>query len=1119
MRKRSPIYNAIAHYYYFLITEFLNSPDNKNGEHFFLLLTHLKDFFKEILKHENQHFPSDFSRMVFIFDKFNVSFKIRREIKTIFKTSKLIQHDKSTNLDELSLASCLSFSKLINNITAVAIPTEILNKTNKYETFFNFTEEPIAEYIKQIKATVRDIKTTSLLLELYDDNPSPVLFETGYEWLDIINQVWVGCDIELINIVKKNDIYTTTITSLIVIEPDYLYDATELAESFTFYGYSPYIPIVKNLKVFNSSPKLVVGNIVNSIFDILLSNPGAEFDDIYLSVLKNKYLPLFAVTMHEQAYKKYIREETYKQYLSLKNTLRKFILERISIEPSFISPTYGIQGRLDLLSESYSETNRKDIVELKSGRPARIDERFVYEGTFVKTGVYINHLAQVTAYNILLDSCYKNRKGASLILYSQTENESLRNVPNILQIKKLLIKSRNALIKIEHRLSLRDYSVFEELIHEADKLNANWLKNEFTFFYNTYANQTDIARSYFNHWVTFVYNELYASKLGNDNDNKGFAELWRTTIQEKIINNRIIANLTLNAEKSDFEKMYLSFNYTNENLINPPFGKGDICVLYPNDSNNQFHPSNGRLIKCTIREITKNSILVTLRNKMQYEIFANSHISWIIDYDHSDSITKSMLTSLAYFINASPKKQDIILGLSKPQTLDDYIPDCLYLNESKNKILKKALNSKDYFIIQGPPGTGKTNFMLRAIVDILYHSTQENILILAYTNRAVDEICSALKRIKTTDAVPEKNKFSFIRFGNKDSSEHKDVLLSEIIETIDVNETFKLIKKTRIFLATSSYALMNPDIFKLKHFHTIIVDEASQILEVNLSGLLTKSDRFILIGDEKQLPAIVLQSKKLTEVSDESLNSIGLENLDNSLFERLLLICKTKNWEHSYALISEQGRMHADVMDFSNRYFYDSQLTILDNKAQKSTPELFSNTATSLEKLLYNNRFIFINCEHEPYSKCNLSEASCAVQLIQSVANAYGERFNEQTIGVISPFRLQCSTIKKSLPEELHKFVAIDTVEKFQGSERDVIIISFAVNHTYLLNNAQSVKVIDNKVIDRKLNVALTRAKSHVVILGNEQTLKHSMTYSELINYTKNKGSFVQLSQLVKTKD
>lgn len=1119
MRKRSPIYNAIARYYYFLIIEQLNSPDNSKGEQFFLLLTHLKEFFKEILKQENQHFPSDFARMVFIFDKFNVNFKIRREIKSIFRTAKLIKQDKFTELDKLNLASALSFARLINNITEVVIPADILIKTLRYENYFNFTDEPAAEFIKQIKATVRSIRLTSLLIEFYDDNQSQVLFEPETEWLEIINQVWVGCDIELINIAKKNDIYTTTISSLIVVEPDYLYDATELAESFSFQGYSPFIPLVKKFKIFNSSPKLVVGNIVNSIFDILLSNPEAGFDEIYLSVLKTRYLPLFAVTIHEPTNKKFLREETYKHYLSLKKTFSYFNLDRISIEPSFISPTYGIQGRLDLLSENYSDPARKDIVELKSGRAAKIDERYAYEGTFVRTGVYINHLAQVTAYNMLLDSCYTNRKGTSLIFYSQAETEALRNVPNILQIKKQLIKSRNALIKLEHRLSIRDYSVFEELIHEADKFTTNWLRNEFISFYATYTNQTDIARSYFNNWISFVFNELYASKLGNENNNKGFAELWRNTNEEKIANNKIIDNLYLNAEKSDFEKMYLTFNYTNPNLINPPFRKGDICVIYPNDTENQFHPSRGRLIKCTIKDISKNRILVTLRNKMQYEIFANKDQSWIIDNDHSDSTTKSILTSLAYFLDAGPKKQNIILGLSEPVIEDDNVPDCKYLNDLKNKILKQALNSKDFFIIQGPPGTGKTNFMLRAIVDYLFFYTNQNILILAYTNRAVDEICSALNRIKISDRFTDKDKFSFIRFGNKESSEHKDVLLSEIVEATDINESYKLIKKTRIFLATCSYALMNPDIFKLKHYDTIIVDEASQILEANLSGLLTKSDRFILIGDEKQLPAIVLQSQKLTEVSDDSLKSIGLESLDNSLFERLLLICKTKQWNKSYALISEQGRMHYDVMDFSNQYFYDNQLTILDKSTQLSEPLYFRNQSSMIQKLLYNNRFVFINCELEPYSKCNLSEAACAVQLINAVTNAYGENFDDKSVGIISPFRLQCSTILKSLPEDLHDLVTVDTVEKFQGSERDIIIISFAVNNTYLLNNAQSIKVIDNKIIDRKLNVALTRAKSHIIILGNEETLNHSMIYGELIKYAKIKGSFIQMNQLLDIED
>ena len=118
-----------------------------------------------------------------------------------------------------------------------------------------------------------------------------------------------------------------------------------------------------------------------------------------------------------------------------------------------------------------------------------------------------------------------------------------------------------------------------------------------------------------------------------------------------------------------------------------------------------------------------------------------------------------------------------------------------------------------------------------------------------------------------------------------------------------------------IFFSVSSFN-SKMDLLKLKQFDRVIIDEASQLLEPYLVGLLPHFKRFVLIGDHQQLPAVVTQSVADSAVADEDLQSIGLHNLRNSLFERLYKRCIENDWDWAYAQLSHQGRMHADIMKF-----------------------------------------------------------------------------------------------------------------------------------------------------------------------------------------------------------
>lgn len=454
------------------------------------------------------------------------------------------------------------------------------------------------------------------------------------------------------------------------------------------------------------------------------------------------------------------------------------------------------------------------------------------------------------------------------------------------------------------------------------------------------------------------------------------------------------------------------------------------------------------------------------------------------------------------------------MGVSEPRLLNNPI-NVHYdgLTDNQNTILNEVLNSRDYYLLQGPPGTGKTSFLLRHLVKHIYENTNEVILLLAYTNRAVDEICEVLSKME----------LDYVRLGSRDSTKHQDKLFLNIIENGDIRKLFLPMKNKRIVASTVITATNTPEIFTFWKFNTAIVDEASQVLEPHIIGTLSKVDRFVLIGDEKQLPAISTQNASTIEnlEDDELMGNLGFSSLGNSIFERLLRNAHLRGWEHCNGMLKKQARMHKEVQDFPNTYFYSNELEPLniDNKQEEAFKFFDFSNNTELPAYIQSisqSRFVFVNTPRSRERKSNKYEAGIITEIISHYVSALDDDFNEKSIGVIAPFRAQCALIRNMLSDALSPEIAgtiiVDTVERFQGSECDIIFYSFATNSEFMLNNVSSINVIAGEKVDRKLNVALTRARQQVIILGNSQILCKNHLYNELINYCKEKAKYIDYS-------
>jgi len=225
--------------------------------------------------------------------------------------------------------------------------------------------------------------------------------------------------------------------------------------------------------------------------------------------------------------------------------------------------------------------------------------------------------------------------------------------------------------------------------------------------------------------------------------------------------------------------------------------------------------------------------------------------------------------------------------------------------------------------------------------------------------------------------------------------------------------------------------------------------------------------------------------------------------------------CKSNQWSWAYDILREQGRMHQTIMQFPSDQFYDGALKVLQQPEMKRELEkqlTFKTDPhwTGLLLTLSRKRMIYIPSptDNQGKSKINRKEAELVVTCIQSIYQLY--HFNDKpihshTIGVITPYRAQIAQIRKSLqdkrmsPDDL----SIDTVERYQGGARDIIILSLCTNRFSQIQNMIS---LSDDGVDRKLNVALTRARHQLIIIGNEEILEAYPVYKSLIAYCRTEG-------------
>ena len=930
---------------------------------------------------------------------------------------------------------------------------------------------------------------------------------------------------------------SVVVPGLVVVEPDYLVDISSIAACFKEYGHHPLSYVLERMRPRANSSAILLGNLAGGVLDDIINEDEAfSLAETLRSNFADKALEYCSCTDFDAAR---FKEDIKTQAANIREAVNVMFAEydrsRVVLEPSFVCERLGLQGRVDLMT-----TDFRLLVEQKSGKNRNVETgRAGGHGSMQLEPHYVQLLLYygVLRYNFNLGY---DRTDIRLLYSKYPSERGLMAVAFYRKLFREALKLRNEIVATDFFIAREGFERILPVL-TPERINTAGLDNS---FYHTWLlpkieavteplrNLEPLEREYFCRMATFACREQLLGKVGTQEGvSSCAADLWNMPLTEKIETGNIYTGLRIVAKEcgggGDVPNMLrLTVPGQGEGFL-PNFRRGDMVYLYQYPEGQEPDARNAILYKGTMVEIHTDEISVALTNGQKNpEILkvqdGDDGSLYAVEHAGGDSSAGSAMRSLFEFVTAPAARKVLLLGQRPPERDATQRLTRMY-NPSYDGVIERAKQARDYFLLVGPPGTGKTSMAIRFIVEEELTKDDASILLMAYTNRAVDELCAMLD-----DAG-----IDYIRLGSEYSADPrcKPHLLSEYVKDTPRLDGMKAkIMSARVITGTTSMLVSRPYVFDLKHFTLAVVDEASQILEPNIIGLLAahrpdgngtetcRIDRFILTGDHKQLPAVVRQDESDSAVSSSTLNDICLDNCRNSLFERLLRIERKARRTDFIGVLRRHGRMHPEVADFPcHEFYYEENLSPVPLAHQQETALEYADIGLhdELDTLLRKHRVIFIPsrmCRRPDVSdKVNTDEAATVADILHRVRLMLGDRFTpERSVGVIVPYRNQIAVIRKEIErygmKELEA-VSIDTVERYQGSQRDVIIYSFTVQNRWQLEFlAGSCFIDEGRLIDRKLNVAMTRARRQMIMTGNVEVLSTNPVFDRLIKYVESKG-------------
>lgn len=899
--------------------------------------------------------------------------------------------------------------------------------------------------------------------------------------------LWEGASVMLVTLRHPS---VPGMLRLPILEPDYLVDVTEIAEAWQPDGSSAESILLNRIRSRSTSHAMARGSLLNTVFDLAVADHTATDDELLTRAVQTNVLP-WAALAHRGVHLEAERQGLLPIVASMRQQLRSWLATpthasalppRLRVEPHAISPVLGLAGRFDILLEA---DHHCTLVELKSGSAPRHGGR-------------PSHIAQLSCYAALHRAVVGRWPDDVMLWYAAAppSTPALRSITpeEILRTLQSVLPLRNAAVSMDHALAMRSFGALRAIGPSMPGVS-DFAREAANRFQEAYSRADPVVRTACQGWLSMLHRERWVQRVGTTEQGhrlvRSRADLWRESAETKRHDPSCITDLLIDETASDFERMHLTCQ-RHDPIAHTSLRYGDLVVLHRQDVH---HPTGRFIIKATIEALHETSIRVSLRNKQvdRHDLLDGC---WILEADLSDKAIRDAMPGAVALLFMNPRRQNLLLGRT-PASAPHHghqPPTTLSLAEatpSQVRVIHQALAQPELFLLQGPPGTGKTNIALRSIVANLAATPGERILVLAFTNRAVSEICTALSSV-----LPHRE---LIRHGSKVGSDETQNVpaIPHLARTSSPQDLAQRVATARVVVATMSSIVGSADIFEFGRFTTAIVDEASQLIEPLVHHVALRVHRLILIGDHAQLPPVITQPSVHLAVNAPQLHAVGLDHLGRTTFERLFTIYQSRGWTDGSAMLIEQGRMHQDVMRMPSTIFYGERLEPVLEWQRSRDPLPWDH--------IIPHRAAFIPVTAESGSRQaehqQALEGAMITWLLQHMFNNRESTGAVEgwTIGVITPFRLQnhaIGTALTELPAAVRSAVTIDTVERFQGSQRDVIIYGTAVATAADVRTITSETVVDGRMVDRKLNVASTRARQQFIIVGHPEILMQAESYA-----------------------
>ena len=829
----------------------------------------------------------------------------------------------------------------------------------------------------------------------------------------LVPYLWIHSAISAYNLVASGDCeFTACAETFLVIEPMRQVNATTVARSL--HCSKPQVDQIRKGKG-DVTIHTLKGQLVHGLFDRMLEGVP-DMETAFTEVLPSYLVPLASVTdefFDDDAFRTDVLRHT--------SALREFVdrnpklLEHPQLELRRYSATIGIQGRIDAV---FQEGNRLDILELKTGARIRPEDH-----------------AQLFIYRLLLSDLirrWQRNDGQDVEITSRLLSSTdgtfapLRVSTDFYQV----LDARNKLIGMQYALGQDPAHIaprFEGFDEKVCGGCPSWTRSRCKAASDIFGDRPGATESaeleYFRRFTRLVQRERWHA----DQDLADLLDDSR--LESRVKNFRTICGARIVPEADHFT---FEFERNTSDLE-----RGDSILIHSGriSSTSTYHGH--------VREIGTHRMRVSIPLKnLDIRLFEGQ--DWIVDRFPRDVTAEASHTALYDFLAAPhDAKKEVILGTrAKARDYDPARTEPVVagfsprsLNSSQVEAIDRAVNCDVFHLIWGPPGTGKTK-----VIPEIVQRVEGPILLGAFTNTAVDKMLIAL-----LDHDPT---LRFLRVGRSPDSPELVAKLSQdpadfftedlALKHGSVRSVKEALHSAKVVAATSHRASTIPYL-RSRAFEMAIIDEAGQLTEPLTLGLILRARRFVLIGDDHQLPPVV-----------------RTQGLARSMFERL------KTSTNSMTLLDTQYRMHPQIMDLSNRLFYEGRIRSGVSEHERIPPD--------------GSPVVFIPVETDVDGRSNVAEAKVVVELVRSLTRDLG--IPAESIGVVSPFRAQVVLLRQMLDGAN---VTVDTVERFQGGERDIMILSF-------VRSRGTGFVFD----DRRLNVAITRARRKLILVAHPKLFQNS---------------------------